>query len=270
MNFVNYAVSETETTKTLPLVCPSTLARVLRHRHKSFTLAETLITLALIGIVAALTIPTAISKIQDYSYKKAWKSIYADLSNAYSIALKDGNLDFSRSISSAPLIWSQGCHPETYYELFSHLKTVEMCVHDNGTNTIPQDRDCSKHPTKHYTSALIDVTGLNGVPQKGIGQGAMYSGTGGVAILENGAQIYAMNYMWACPFLTVDVNGLGNGPDIVGRDIFTIRIDEKRLIPGGDPQYPLTGCSKSAGATTSGSGINNFSGAGCGYKYLYE
>ena len=47
-----------------------------------FTLAEVLVTLAIIGVLAALTIPGAIQDIQDKQLKSAWKKTYADLAQA--------------------------------------------------------------------------------------------------------------------------------------------------------------------------------------------
>ncbi len=48
----------------------------------AFTLAEVLITLGIIGIVAAMTIPTLVSKIQEAHFHVKWKECYALLNNA--------------------------------------------------------------------------------------------------------------------------------------------------------------------------------------------
>lgn len=49
-----------------------------------FTLAEVLITLGIIGVVAAITIPTLMNNIQDVQYKTAFKKEYSSISQAYS------------------------------------------------------------------------------------------------------------------------------------------------------------------------------------------
>ena len=46
----------------------------------AFTLAEVLITLGIIGVVAALTIPSLISNYQDKQFKTAYKKAYSDIS----------------------------------------------------------------------------------------------------------------------------------------------------------------------------------------------
>ena len=50
------------------------------HMNKeAFTLAETLITLGIIGIVAAMTLPSVISNIQDKQFKAAFKKQFSKL-----------------------------------------------------------------------------------------------------------------------------------------------------------------------------------------------
>ena len=53
---------------------------------RAFTLAEVLITLGIIGVVAALTIPTLISKYQEKQTIVKLKKVYSILQNAYTAA----------------------------------------------------------------------------------------------------------------------------------------------------------------------------------------
>lgn len=91
MSFDCYIISETEIAKTLPLICPHPsdsskgLGRFLSKSYlkkKSFTLAETLITLTIIGVIAALTVPTLISNYQKHTYVTRLKKAYSQLQNA--------------------------------------------------------------------------------------------------------------------------------------------------------------------------------------------
>jgi len=50
--------------------------------HFAFTLAETLITLTIIGVIAAMTIPTLLSKYQSHVQLTALKKAYSNLQNA--------------------------------------------------------------------------------------------------------------------------------------------------------------------------------------------
>lgn len=55
----------------------------------AFTLAEVLITLGIIGVVAAMTIPTLIARVQNKELETAFKKNYSMLQNAYEKACYD-------------------------------------------------------------------------------------------------------------------------------------------------------------------------------------
>lgn len=55
-------------------------------KSKGFTLAEVLITLGIIGVVAAITIPTLMQNSQDKEKITALKKTYSTLSQAFSMA----------------------------------------------------------------------------------------------------------------------------------------------------------------------------------------
>ena len=50
----------------------------MSKKHFAFTLAEVLITLTIIGVIAAIVIPTLNSKIKDYQFRVAYKKAYSD------------------------------------------------------------------------------------------------------------------------------------------------------------------------------------------------
>jgi len=70
-----------------PLTPP--LSRRAREKRAAFTLAEVLITLAIIGVVAAMTIPTLISDYQEKVTVTKMKKMYSTLKNAYALYLVD-------------------------------------------------------------------------------------------------------------------------------------------------------------------------------------
>ena len=56
---------------------------------KGFTLAEVLITLGIIGVVAAMTIPTLVSKSQQRQHVVAWRKAYAEIYHALRLMQAD-------------------------------------------------------------------------------------------------------------------------------------------------------------------------------------
>ena len=56
---------------------------------KGFTLAEVLITLGIIGVVAAMTIPTLISKSQQRQHVVAWRKAYSALAQGVRLMQAD-------------------------------------------------------------------------------------------------------------------------------------------------------------------------------------
>ena len=84
MNFDSYIISETKTSLSMPLDCPP--PRKLKHskgfKRFAFTLAETLITLTIIGVVAALTVPNLLNKYTKHTYVVGLKKAYAQLQHA--------------------------------------------------------------------------------------------------------------------------------------------------------------------------------------------
>jgi len=71
-------------------------ARFCKVRHGSrafaFTLAEVLITLTIIGVIAAITIPNLMKNYQTHIFKTAYKQAYSDINQAFAQAFKDGEL----------------------------------------------------------------------------------------------------------------------------------------------------------------------------------
>ena len=64
-------------------------------KNSAFTMAEVLITLGIIGIVAAMTIPGLIKNYQERQFKTAYKKVYSEISQVFQEALL--NEEFTRT-----------------------------------------------------------------------------------------------------------------------------------------------------------------------------
>ena len=81
--FDSYIVSNTKTSLSMPLCRINVKLKNKKNlKHFAFTLAETLITLTIIGVIAALTVPNLINNYKKQQVETGIKTAYSILSNA--------------------------------------------------------------------------------------------------------------------------------------------------------------------------------------------
>lgn len=85
---------------------------LLTSKKVAFTLAEVLITLGIIGIVAAMTIPNLVNNYVERRNVSRVKKIYSDLANVYNLAYaNDGQLiDYIKSRDPVPNWYNEESH----------------------------------------------------------------------------------------------------------------------------------------------------------------
>ena len=109
-----------------------------------FTLAEVLITLGIIGVVAAMTMPTLINSTQGAQYKTAYKKALSVLSQAVvmNIALED--YDLSQTVDGGTNAKDHPNEAQTLYTLFKNrMNVVKVAEPDdfNGEGSVAGDAD---------------------------------------------------------------------------------------------------------------------------------
>lgn len=186
----------------------------IRHYNKGFTLAEVLVTLSIIGIIAALTIPSLVQNVQNEQHKSAWKKIYSEISLAtINLANDNGGTikGLSYSINAADFL-------RNLYG--TQLKYIKTCNNDGWACWSPQSWYAGRSLGSYATPEDL----------------AKAIGNDSGAILANGAVLNFRNYISTCSpvcgSLAVDVNGF-KPPNEVGQDIFEIRIYENYIKPYG-------------------------------------
>ena len=98
-----------------------------KNRRAAFTLAEVLITLGIIGVVAALTIPALIMNYQEKQTITKLQKSYAALKNAFDLAkVEHGDYD---TWSWNQLPTTDGQRTQYFWEtyIFPHLKITKTC-----------------------------------------------------------------------------------------------------------------------------------------------
>ena len=102
-------------------------------RKKAFTLAEVLITLGIIGVVAALTLPSLVANYRKQQYVNSLKAGYSILNNGFRTMMADENID---DIEDS--------------ELFSVIKSV-----GSDTDTVASEQAAAKVLSKYFQKARL-------------------------------------------------------------------------------------------------------------------
>ena len=195
-----------------------------KFRRAAFTLAEVLITLGIIGVVAALTLPTLIQNHQKQVYVTQLKKAYSTLNNAINkMAADEGVVD-----------WAQ---TQCGYQWYA--STLGESTEDNPTpyinpactNNLAKQMNVLKVEAEHlaHCSEWCDVSGS--------------FGSGPAIMTADG-----ITYQFDCTgfgYAYVDVNGTGKGPNKEGRDVFGFGIDatNNKIIPDGSNYDSWKNCS---------------------------
>ncbi len=180
--------------------------------RRAFTLAEVLITLGIIGIVAAMTLPSLIAKHNERAWLTAFKKTYSVLSQAYMRASQDYGTANTWCAEK-----NNDC-AKTYFDILSpYLNIVQVWGF--------------KHPDedlrKNYRNLNGSSLGYYGAFMNGLFYNFLLSDGTFIGISHNSDGLNS-------PLLHVDINGL-RGPNQLGKDFFylsLIRRDDTPVIGG--------------------------------------
>lgn len=205
--------------------------------RKGFTLAEVLITLGIIGVVAALTIPAMMNRTNDKETVTAVKEAYSILSQAYKMVEKDNGDASHWYINSA--------RGDAINLLKTHLKVSDDCT-GGKTTCLPtnyEGLEDGSWPVNDGSYPTIVLT--NGMSILASGETPSCDDNFGNSLpLQN-----------VCQYFVVDINGL-KGPNTHARDLFGFYLTRFGFVPTGGPMqtsdYAFTTDCKNA--TTSGLG----------------
>ena len=209
-----------------------------RSRTFGFTLSEILITLGILGVVAAFTIPSLMRKTQDMEYKSAAKKAFSVSAQVVTQmrAENGGNLDnyFATTDSFKPVFM-------TYFKVLKDCGNNDGCVATTTSSNI-------------YSS----LHGDKGNTTMG-GEGQFVTSDGMFFNIQN----IGNNVAGIC--IIVDVNGYEKKPNKYGQDTFAFQIVNDTLVPMGSlGTYRPFGNSESCSRSTSAA----LQGIGCMYNLM--
>lgn len=178
-----------------------------------FTLAEVLITLGIIGIVASMTIPSVINKYQERVTVNKVKKFYSTMSQAFLLSVKDNGYANEWNVGN-------GDTTETANQLTGYIKPYLKVIKDCGTNSgclgytenvnfLNGNKHTVNYDTRneYYKLILSDGTYLI------------------IRATDNADYCQGLEgeYPNACGAIFIDING-GKQPNTFGKDIFLFRI----------------------------------------------
>lgn len=191
----------------------------MKNFTPAFTLAEILITLGIVGVVASLTIPGLIAGYKRHVLETQFKKAYSLIQNAHLLMQND--------------------YPMLYEDLNNNPSSVSAYSEhlDKLIKYIPNGKLCTKHylqcaggRAKQYDSfikgsyAHIDADSLTTK-----------------SILTNSGILIFMS-PWGARGYHIDINGPHKGPNRLGHDLFSFVVDKNNNVA---PYTRFGGCLKS-------------------------
>lgn len=228
----------------------------------AFTLAEVLITLAIIGVVAALTIPALVNYTNDLELKSAWKKSYSQLLNTYNQIKNDngGNINGMGITSNAT--FAQTFKP--YYDIVRDEPNLALILMPDGSQYVTKIK--TMNGNTGYIAAGMDNNAYFLILKDGTFLIFLYSGgDANNTSTFNGASLFGIIYNANRIF--VDVNGV-KGPNILGKDIFGVMIYNNNLVPFG--AYLNGNTVPTPGGPIQNTCTSSTTGHSCSAEYLYQ
>ena len=141
--------------------------RVLNKKF-AFTLSEVLITLGIIGIIAAMTLPSLIAKYQEKHWQVAYKKAYSSISQAFLRMQQDGEfIDITPESVDSNGVYYTSAIGENFKIISRYFNTVKTCFNKDkedcwvceegqeGRGEAPEWKGCNKS-----AYAFVDYSGI--------------------------------------------------------------------------------------------------------------
>ena len=192
------------------------------HKRAAFTLAEVLITLGIIGIVAALTLPSLIQNYTEKATVAKVKKNYAIISQAYQMALNEEG-----AVDTWGLESYGGAGDET--NILIHLKKYLNLSKYCGVEPL----GCWQTPTYSMDGTVL----ANLDHHRTVSKAVLSDGTVIATSIGVHSSPWDDTSIWAT--YTIDVNG-AKKPNMHGKDVFSFYFTKSRVLPYGTQiAYPF-------------------------------
>ena len=212
------------------------------NRKSAFTLAEVLITLGIIGVVAALTLPTLINRTRQKELETNFKKQYSILQQAIMFVKNQDELELSTETYG---------HSNFMRSLAKQYKVIKDCGSiNNNTGCVLLNEDLTFTYYKTLTGNILT--------REFFDDGGFITSDGTAFFIEQGCQSIQTGFL-----VLIDVNGYKKGPNRMGYDFFMFQITkEGKVLPMGANGTHWSNIREALCSTNSSNNMNGFT---CAY-----
>ena len=223
------------------------------NRKCGFTLAEILVTLGIIGVVAALTAPALVNNTRNAQIGPTLAKVKTTIENANKAIIYEEGVDSLADLLSAVDSYSKSSKYQEYL-----LKQVR------GSSSIAINNN---NFDSEWT--LYDGTDYSGFAQRLSNYTNMFLLSDSITLYTwSGTGVFGAkgSFGGSLLYVYVDINGAKVKPNTIGKDIFTFILDRNgTLVPTGSATYAwLTGNEESSYDNDSGTNVCNSNKVGTG------
>ena len=184
------------------------------YRKYAFTLAEVLVTLGIIGVVASMTLPSLVQKQQEKVTVARVKKAYSILQEAFLMAVqKNGTPDQW----GATGMYEASSHIFTARKFIPYMKVTADCT---GMNTRQVYKKCTTVYNDSASFASIKIAD---------GTTVIFRRWNGLCNSQFGSSKMLKN---VCGSISIDTNATGK-PNVEGKDIFSFYLTKNGIYPVG-------------------------------------
>lgn len=179
---------------------------------KGFTLAEVLITLGIIGVIAAITIPTIITKTRNKQLETSFRAGYSILTQAVSQFAQDEGVDYIT--------------PDMFPTRTLKAKLMKYFINPKDCGFGTEEGDCIMNTGEVDSDTIVYRTFNNKAYMN------VCRLDDGQFILNNGFAVFIDN-AYGVVLISIDTNGIDKKPNRWGYDLFTFHVSKDGLKPMG-------------------------------------
>ena len=197
------------------------MKKIFEQLRRGFTLAEVLITLGIIGVVAAMTIPNLIQSVQMKQLENQIRVAYSTIQQTIRFADDDG-------VSYSVIKDGQNDINQWFKDfMMAHLKTETVCYNTTGCWHARGVVKTLRNTAPYYESnAGIGNDIITFTTSKGI-----YFNIDGFSAVDM-KNIFGIDTNNSGMIFYFDVNA-DKKPNVIGKDIYVMAWTEKGLVPAG-------------------------------------